>query len=124
MALKLIADGIGILSGPVYGHMHDAYHVKPNQLGEGASGSGLIFRTTAVNNETDIFSSHVIIADDAKEIIRWNYSKTGSGFVLEKDNDVYSLNFLQQDPLKLELKKGNKLTVITQLEDDYFLQTK
>ncbi|MHA4845055.1 heparinase II/III domain-containing protein [Flavitalea antarctica] len=123
-ALRLISTGNISVSGPVYAHVHDAYHVKPNQPGEGASGSGLLFRTTAINSGTEIFSTHVIIADDAKDIQQWKFDKTSNGFMMEKDKYTYSVQWLHHEHLNLELQIGNQLTELKQSGEDYSLESK
>jgi hypothetical protein len=108
IALKLINTGNAFMQGPVYAHMHDAYHVLPNQLGEGASGSSLIYRTTAAKNEMDIFNAHICITDDEMNIGKWHYIKNDNGFSLEREEKQYSVNWIMQEPLQLEIQAGNE----------------
>jgi len=70
-AMKLFQSGQPALGFPVYAYMHDAYHVEPDQLGEGRPGSGLLFRHTEKEARTERVVITAIALDNASLIDSW-----------------------------------------------------
>jgi len=80
--LKLKHFGGGRMSGPVHAYVHDAYHPKPAQRGEGLAGSGEIIRWTESESATCRTVVHALAMDSAAAI---------SGWRAEREGDAYSI---------------------------------
>lgn len=70
--MKLFHLGTGELQTPLHGYVHDAYHPKPAQLGEGRPGSGSLVRWIEPIAATQRLSVHVITLDDPGTIAGWH----------------------------------------------------
>lgn len=70
--LKLYHLGDGVLSGPFYAYVHDAYHPLPNQRGEGKPGSGLLMRWQEPEARLVRTTVHAIAVDDYGSIAGWD----------------------------------------------------
>jgi hypothetical protein len=81
--LKLKHFGGGQMSGPVYAHVHDAYHPLPAQRGEGQPGSGLLMRWTESAPATDRSVVHAIALDNHATILGWSISGERDAFILD-----------------------------------------
>lgn len=97
--LKLRHFGDGRLSGPVYAHVHDAYHPLPAQLGEGRPGSGLLLRFTESAPHTSRTVVHGIAVDDSASAPAWNLSREDETFVIEApaSRERWSLQILDAE---------------------------
>lgn len=80
--LKLRHFGGGQMGGPHYAHVHDAYHPKPAQRGEGLSGSGLIARWTESAPSTARTVVHALCFDSASAILGWNATREGDTYLI------------------------------------------
>ncbi|WP_344974750.1 hypothetical protein [Compostibacter hankyongensis] len=89
--LRLLHCGAAAGSGPVYAHLHDAYHPEPNQLGEGASGSALIYRFTDAAPRLSVRRLHILIADEAKALSGWKVSEREYGYRIENRNEKWQV---------------------------------
>ncbi|MDA3798610.1 MAG: heparinase II/III family protein [Kiritimatiellae bacterium] len=69
--IKMFHVGDANLTGPHYGHVHDAYHPLPNQLGEGKSGSGLAFRWDGPDSAS-LVRIHAVAVDTYGLIAAWH----------------------------------------------------
>ena len=78
--LKLHHFGGGTMGGPVYAHVHDAYHPKPAQLGEGLSGSGLLMRWTETSPSDERQVVHALCMDSAAAISSWDTASDEKGY--------------------------------------------
>jgi len=70
--MKLFHLGGGNMQGPVYAHVHDAYHPLPAQPSEGKPGSGMLMRwheRAAALSRTVV---HAIVMDDYGGIGSWH----------------------------------------------------
>jgi hypothetical protein len=79
--LKLFHLGEGRFSGPVYAHVHDAYHPLPGQPSEGKPGSGLLFRWTERAPQTVRTVIHAIPVDHYGAIGYWHLRTFDDGRV-------------------------------------------
>lgn len=81
--MKLFHLGGGNLQEPLHAHVHDAYHPRPNQLGEGKPGSGSLVRwveKTATNARTVV---HAIALDDPGATAGWHLKTSENTTALE-----------------------------------------
>jgi len=78
--MKLFHLAGGVLQGPVYAHVHDAYHPLPNQLSEGKPGSGMLMRWSERNAQTSRTVVHAIAVDDYGSVAGWHL-RHGDGAV-------------------------------------------
>jgi hypothetical protein len=62
--------------GPQYAFVHDAYHPLPNQLGEGAVGSGLLVHWRDTVATTRRVAVHAVAVDDSARIESWSCAGT------------------------------------------------
>ena len=74
--MKLFHLGTAALQEPLHAYVHDAYHPRPNQLGEGKPGSGVLVRWTEKTAATARTVIHAIAIDDPGAIAGWHL-KTG-----------------------------------------------
>ena len=82
--MKFFHFGAGELGGPVYTHVHDAYHPLPNQLGEGRPGSGLLIRWTEKDATVERTVAHAACMDHYGPIAGWHLrTEEGYAAVLE-----------------------------------------
>jgi len=86
--LQLRHFGGGSLNGPVYAHLHDAYHPLPAQLGEGRPGSGLLMRFTESASATERTVVHAIALGSPATAPAW---------LLTREADTYTLASPDQD---------------------------
>lgn len=77
--MKLFHLGGGAFQEPLHAYVHDAYHPRPHQLGEGKPGSGALVRWTEKSAATARTVVHAICMDDPGTIGGWHL-KTGEGF--------------------------------------------
>ncbi len=94
--MKLFHGGKGTWSYPVYGYLHDAYHPEPNQLGEGRSGSGLLFRFTEKERQVARTVVHAIALDEPDQLDQWQLEVDAHGYTLQSDTRKWTLQ-LQDD---------------------------
>jgi hypothetical protein len=69
--MKLFHLGGGTMQEPIHAYVHDAYHPRPNQLGEGKPGSGVLMRWTEKTAATARTIVHAIALDDPGTTARW-----------------------------------------------------
>ncbi len=102
--LKLFHTGEGKIGYPVNAFAHDAYHVETDQLGEGRSGSGLLFRFTETQSHTSRTVVHAIALDEADSINLWQLETTKNRFVLSNGGQRWTL---ERDEEKFTLTNAN-----------------
>ncbi|MFD2570456.1 hypothetical protein ACFSUS_07415 [Spirosoma soli] len=112
--LRLRQLGPAVLSGPVYGYVHDAYHPEPAQLGEGLPGSGLLFRHTDAQASTDVTRLSILIADDVAELDEWRITQDGNEVIVEKQALRIQLSGALAQPLALRIATGQNQVSITE----------
>lgn len=92
--------GHGILTGPIYGYVHDCYDPLPNQRGEGKPGSGLIFRWREREARLTRTVAHVIAMDNYGAIAGWNVDQDDEQIQCRGCGGNPDWNFrLQEEPL-------------------------
>lgn len=94
--VKLFHGGKGTWSYPVYGYLHDAYHPEPNQLGEGHSGTGLLFRFTEKERQVVRTVVHAIALDEPDQLDQWQLQVDSNDYTLQSDTRKWTLQ-LQDD---------------------------
>ncbi len=99
--LKLFHSGNGRLGYPAYGYMHDAYHVKPAQTGEGRPGSGLVFRFTEKGSAPVRTVVHTIALDTPGRLEEWRIKQDNDYITLENPDEIWTLNFPENALLSL-----------------------
>lgn len=104
--LKLFHLGGGVMGGPAYGYMHDAYHSLPNQLGEGKPGSGLIMSWTEAQPALERTVTHAIALDDPATITGWHLYRGENDVTLEgpAGREAWSLT-VDANPLRFTLRE-------------------
>ncbi|HEV7350888.1 heparinase II/III domain-containing protein [Telluribacter sp.] len=90
--LRLFHLGTSTLSHPVYGYVHDAYHVEPNQRGEGKPGSGLVYRFTEKESHTHRTVVHALALDDSATIGGWKLESAGNSHTLTNGKHTWTLH--------------------------------
>ena len=85
--LKLMHCGGGQMNGPVYAHVHDAYHPLPAQLGEGNPGSGLIMRWAESAPDTARTVVHAVCLDGAASVSNWQVTQGENGVTMESPDE-------------------------------------
>ncbi|WP_128546982.1 heparinase II/III domain-containing protein [Larkinella soli] len=109
-ALKLFHGGTARPSHPVYGFVHDAYHVEPNQEGEGRSGSGLLFRWTETAPAHRRLAIHALALDTADRIDEWTLTKEENRLTLTDGRETWTLAF-DEETFRLLSGSGRQWTV-------------
>jgi Heparinase II/III-like protein len=89
--MKLFHGGTGAWAFPVHGFLHDAYHPEPNQLGEGHSGSSLLFRFTEKTSQNTRMVVHAIALDTPELLENWHFEQENNQFTLKSDTRKWSL---------------------------------
>jgi hypothetical protein len=91
VALKLFHCGPARLANIAHGYVHDAYHPKPAQLGEGHSGSGTLVNFTESAPTTDRCAVHAFAFDAAGAVSRWHLKNDGGSVMLEGGDESWTL---------------------------------
>ena len=81
--LKLFHLGGGAVQEPIHSYVHDAYHPRPNQLGEGKPGSGALVRWTEKTAAITRTVVHAIAIDDPGAISGWHLKTSPNVTTLE-----------------------------------------
>jgi len=107
--LRLFHVGAARLAHPVYGFVHDAYHVEPGQLGEGTSGSGLLFRWTEPATALTRTVVHAIALDEAALISRWELHSESNSYTLRNSSQTWTLHLKSDDGGSVEVASDGKV---------------
>lgn len=89
--MKLLHTAGGTLGHPVYGYVHDAYHVEPAGRGEGRPGSGLLYRWTETQPAERRTVVHAIALDDAWQIDGWQLVQKENAYTLTNGSKRWTL---------------------------------
>ncbi len=122
VGMKLFnVNGLDI-SGPTYAYAHDAYHPEPNQQGEGKTGSGLLFRHTANEGQTQLLGIHIIAVDELALIADYKFTidtNAQENRIIHVQNplNAISLEIVSEFPLKLTIKHSKS---VAKLEESNF----
>lgn len=121
--MKLFHTGNGRIGHPVYGYVHDAYHVEPNQYGEGKPGSGLLYRWTETAPAITRTVVHAIALDEAILLDRWQLRQEENAFTLANGQKQWTLVLQDETASHLSLISGHgrRWDVIRQENDTYAL---
>ena len=104
--LSLNHHGEGGLNGPVYAVVHDAYHPEPNKVGEGHSGSGMLYRWIEPQTGQQRVVVHSLAVDDYGLIDRWSSARTGGEYCLTDGGEQWSLSVDGEEPFDMTLRCG------------------
>ena len=106
--LKLFHLAGGAIGGPVYAHVHDAYHPLPNQNSEGKPGSGMLIRWSERAAQTERVAVHAVAVDHYGAIAGWHLRQFDDGRVgLEAPGGMALWTLaLEADPLRLTVTDG------------------
>lgn len=105
--MKLFHTGGGTLGHPVYGYVHDAYHVEPNARGEGKPGSGLLYRWTETAPATTRTVVHAIALDDAISLDCWDLQTEGNAYTLSNGQKKWTMTVQDDATNHLSLISGH-----------------
>lgn len=105
--LKLWAGGAVTGGFPVYGYVHDAYHVEPAQRGEGRPGSGLVFRFTEKSALANRTAVHALALDSAGAIGDWELQTENDAFTLTNGQRKWTLALPDVETGALTLTSGH-----------------
>ena len=121
--MKLFHAGESTLSHPVYGYVHDAYHVEPNQCGEGQPGSGLLYRFTEKQSTLRRTVVHAIALDEAAYVGTWALHSDENSHTLTNGQRCWTLTLHEgrAEHLSLVSGHGRRWDVIKE-NDTYTLQ--
>lgn len=78
--LAMYHFGEGLLSGPLYAYVHDAYHTEPAQRSEGRPGSGWLYRWQQPRADRESLMVHAIVLDSAEQIGAWRVARIGDRY--------------------------------------------
>lgn len=118
--MKLFHGGTGAWSFPVHGFLHDAYHTEPNQLGEGVSGSSLLFRFTEKQSNTVRTVVHAIALDEPTALDSWQFEEKDNSYTLKsntrkwtlKCNDATSFSMISGHNRRWDIEKQGDLYLL------------
>lgn len=119
--MKLFHGGKGSFSFPVHGFLHDAYHPEPNQLGEGHSGSSLVFRFTEKGSHNSRTVIHAIALDESHLLENWQFEQTNNQFTLKSDTRKWTLQLNENDSFSMISGHGRTWN-IEKNEEEYYLK--
>lgn len=104
--MKMFHLGAGKIAHPVYSFLHDAYHVRPGQTGEGRSGSGLIYRYCEVDSAKVRQVIHAIVLDDPVHLDEWAVYPMNQGYVVQKRDMAWSIQVDSSKKIALTSPSG------------------
>jgi len=91
VGMKLFHFGPGRLANVAHGYVHDAYHPKPAQLGEGHSGSGTLVNFVEPSPATQRCAVHTFAFDTAGGVTNWHLRNGDGAVTLEDQSESWSL---------------------------------
>lgn len=118
--MKLFHTSGAALGHPVYGYVHDAYHVEPSGRGEGRPGSGLLYRWTEQAPTQSRTVVHAIALDDAWQIDAWQLLTEANRFTLTNGDKQWTLE-TTNNQFKLVSAHGDTWMIANQ-NDQWTLQ--
>jgi hypothetical protein len=112
VGLKLVHAGTGVLGNVAYGFMHDAYHPKPAQLGEGRSGSATLVNFTEAAGATERQAIFAFVFDDSTKLADWQVTTAPATVtVLGRDESWTLQTAAAPGPIALRNGIGRQWTV-------------
>ncbi|GHB92472.1 hypothetical protein GCM10007047_04500 [Cerasicoccus arenae] len=124
--MKLFNLSGGVMQGPFHAHVHDAYHPLPNQLGEGASNSGVLMHFSETEFAEKRTSVHAIALDHYGSIGGWHIRiESDVDAVIEgpKAREVWKLNIASCDRFEFEETVSERAFICEKINDDWQLTT-
>jgi hypothetical protein len=122
--MKLFQTGSGRSGHPVYSYVHDAYHVEPDQVGEGRPGSGLLYRWTEAAPALNRTVVHAIALDDAFQLDRWQFLQNDAVFTLTNGPQHWTLRVLDETGSHLSLTSSHDQQCTIQQHDEIYTLTR
>jgi len=119
-AMKIFSSGDTNLGFPVYGYVHDAYHVEPSQPGEGRPGSGLLFRHTEKQSKQSRTVVHAFALDDPSAIDHWKMHWDGNICTLTNKQQTGILSFTDEASVNFQVEFAHKKWLVFKSEDGKF----
>lgn len=118
--MQLFHVGEASLAHPVYGYVHDAYHVEPNHHGEGKPRSGLVYRFTEKESKSSRTVVHAIALDDSAFLNGWQLKSNGNRHTLTNDLHTWTLTLHdgKADQLSMESGRGGRWNIVK--KDDLY----
>ena len=111
-------SGNSNLNGPFYGYVHDAYHPLPQQTGEGAPGSGMLFTWTEKEPAKSRCAVHAIAVDDYGAIAGWHLRQPGGNICSLEGPQAscrWTLSIISDDEMSIEEEiSGRKFYIKSQ----------
>lgn len=101
--LRMIHKGNATLGHPVYSFMHDAYHIRPGQMGEGRSGSALVYRYTDKDSALNARALHVFLMDHPDRLDTWRISESEEYISIDGKDVSWSFHLTE----RLTLRSGS-----------------
>jgi hypothetical protein len=104
--MKLFHLGGGLMQGPVYAHVHDAYHPLPAQASEGKPGSGMLMRFSERAAAQSRSVVHTIVMDNYGGIGSWHLKPQDGKPAIEGPggSSLWVLD-VQAAPLRVSLRE-------------------
>jgi len=122
VGLKLFHVGPGRNTSVAQGFMHDAYHPKPAELGEGGTGSATIVNFTEPAPASDRCAIHALAFDDAGLVIGWHLKTENGSVNLKNSRESWTLSVVPgQRVLQLQDGTGARWTVDGSRTDSWSL---
>ncbi|MBN2643825.1 MAG: heparinase II/III family protein [Victivallales bacterium] len=113
--MKLFSvSGDSTLCGPAYGYVHDAYHPLPQQPGEGAPGSGMLFNWKEKKALKSRVAVHAVAVDEYGILSGWHFKRgEEDSYILEGPGACCSweLNIEQNSFMLSETVSGRKYII-------------
>ncbi len=105
--LKLFHLGGGNMQGPVYAHVHDAYHPLPAQSSEGKPGSGMLMRFHERGAALSRTVVHAIVMADYGGIGSWHLRQVEGLPAIEGPggSSLWVLK-VEENPLRISLREA------------------
>lgn len=112
VGLKIFHVGPGRLANTAQGFVHDAYHPRHGQLGEGASGSGTVVNFTEPASATERCAVHAFVFTDTGLVTNWHLKTADNGINLADPQQSWTLRpETAQRRLSLQGPAGRTWTV-------------
>ena len=124
VGMKMFHLGDSTMSGPLYAHVHDAYHPLPAQVGEGRPGSGLLMQWQEKQAQTERLVAHGITMHGVGKVTGWHLRTQDNQVTLEGPaaSEVWTLHLDRPDALRLVARHtGTCLDLVADTTDTWSL---
>lgn len=105
------------LAHPVYAYVHDAYHVEPNQLGEGKPGSGLLYRFTEKQALSERMIIHAIAMDEPAFLQPWNLITEENHYTLTNGKRKWTLQMVNKNHFSMISGHGRRWDILQEVQN-------